>query len=113
ATRNPRRVRILLSPAKAVLPVGTRLVGLPRPRLVLPGRPARRDVRLRAGRARRPADHRRVVLLVDALPVVLPLLRRRRGDLRRLLALLLAPSLGALVDPGLRADPVRDLLPGP
>src|ERR1700722_17073735 len=99
-----RHVRFVLSSPKTVLLVGpdldrvvdgvvVRLCGRPR-RLVCGG------------------GHWCVALLVDTIPVVLSVLRRQRGHLRRLLDGVLAASLGGLVDPGVGADPVHVVLSG-
>ena len=111
--RWPPRVRILLpQPAAPLLLVRDPLGGRLRRRLV----PRRRRPRRRA-RPRRPgrraACHRRLALLVRAVPLVLPLLRRRgRRSSPLFWQMRRAASLVALVGPRLGADPLHHLLPG-
>ena len=90
-------VRLVLPAAQAVLPVcrdldraGSRALVWRRPGLRRPPWPAARP-------QRQPAGDRRVAVLVEAVPVVRPLLRRRGRAVRRLLADRRAASLVALV----------------
>src|SRR5271169_1369592 len=99
-----RNVRFFLSPAQAVLPFGRRLDGAGNGVLV--------RLRERPRRIVRAGSRRRGAVLVGAVTVVRSLLCPLRCNFCRSLDLVLTASVGSMVDPRVRADPVDLLLSG-